>query len=153
MLPTSINQVLRAELYHSTPETQTDESYTHPEDIEHFAIHDQIERAEAEREAEFQGITVEEALHQHDAPPKEPEGGSARPKLTRITPPEKQDPLVKFGSAAEDAKARSEWGSGEEGFKPPKTPAERLRYEITVSSLHKMILILLTRIGKTSLTR
>lgn len=24
------------ELYHNTPETQTDESYTHPEDIEHF---------------------------------------------------------------------------------------------------------------------
>lgn len=24
------------ELYHSTPETQTDESYNHPEDLEHF---------------------------------------------------------------------------------------------------------------------
>lgn len=24
------------ELYHNTPETQTDESYTHPEDIAHF---------------------------------------------------------------------------------------------------------------------
>ena len=49
-----------AEQYHSTPETQTDESYTHPEDIEHFAHHEEIERQEAEREARFQGISVEE---------------------------------------------------------------------------------------------
>ena len=32
------SQEVRADpqLYHSTPETQTDESYIHPEDIEHF---------------------------------------------------------------------------------------------------------------------
>ena len=53
-------------MYHSTPETQTDESYNHPEDIEHFAQHEQIEREEAEREAKFQGISVEEALAQHE---------------------------------------------------------------------------------------
>ncbi|KAJ8455426.1 hypothetical protein ONZ45_g18949 [Pleurotus djamor] len=36
------------EMYHSTPETQTDESYNHPEDLEHFAQHDAIEHQEAE---------------------------------------------------------------------------------------------------------
>lgn len=87
---------------------------------------------EAVREAKFQGITVEEALHQHDepAPPrdKKPMDASASPpKVTRVTPPEKQEPQVKFGEAASDEKAKSEWGSGEEGFKTPKTPAERLR--------------------------
>ncbi|KAH8998777.1 hypothetical protein EDB86DRAFT_761244 [Lactarius hatsudake] len=56
------------EQFHNTPETQTDESYNHPEDIEHFAQHEAIERKEAEREAKFQGITVEEALAQHEEP-------------------------------------------------------------------------------------
>ncbi|KAF7794332.1 hypothetical protein EIP86_005466 [Pleurotus ostreatoroseus] len=54
------------EEFHSTPETQTDESYNHPEDIEHFAHHEEIERQEAEREARFQGISVEEAMAQHE---------------------------------------------------------------------------------------
>ncbi|KAF7303088.1 Precursor to secretory protein [Mycena kentingensis (nom. inval.)] len=56
------------EEFHSTPETQTDESYNHPEDLEHFAQHEAIERNEAEKEAKFQGITVEEALAQHEPP-------------------------------------------------------------------------------------
>lgn len=55
-----------AEEFHSTPETQTDEAYNHPEDIEHFAHHEEIEHQEAEREARFQGITVDEALAQHE---------------------------------------------------------------------------------------
>jgi hypothetical protein len=59
-------------MYHNTPETQTDESYTHPEDLEHFAHHEEIERKEAEKEAAFEGITVEEALaqHEHDGEPR-----------------------------------------------------------------------------------
>jgi len=122
------------EIYHSTPETQTDESYNHPEDIEHFVHHEAIEKAEAIREAKFQGITVEEAIHQHDAPPprdKKPIDASAPPpKVTRVTPPEKQEPEVKYGNAAGDSKAKSEWGAGEEGFKTPKTPAERLRKNV-----------------------
>jgi len=111
------------EQFHSTPETQTDESYNHPEDIEHFAHHEAIEREEARREAKYQGITVEEALAQHnpDAEPK-------KPKVTRVTPPEKQDPEVKYGDAKEETKA--EWGAGDEGFKIPKTPAERLRKNV-----------------------
>ncbi|KAJ7755025.1 precursor to secretory protein Ssp120 [Mycena maculata] len=56
------------EEFHSTPETQTDEAYTHPEDLEHFAHHEEIERKEAIKEAEFQGISVEEALQAHEPP-------------------------------------------------------------------------------------
>ena len=70
------------EQYHSTPETQDASAYTHPEDIEHFSHHEFIEREEAEREAVFQGISVEEAIAQHaeSAPASDdqhtPEGGA-----------------------------------------------------------------------------
>ena len=53
------------EKFHNTPETQTDDSYTHPEDIEHFAHHEEIERKEAEKEAKFQGMSVEEVIKSH----------------------------------------------------------------------------------------
>ncbi len=56
------------EKYHSTPETQTDESYIHPEDIEHFSHHEKIERVEAERLAKFQGISVEDVLKYQNKP-------------------------------------------------------------------------------------
>ncbi|KAF5383366.1 hypothetical protein D9757_008408 [Collybiopsis confluens] len=66
------------EEFHSTPETQTDESYNHPEDIEHFAMHEQIERKEAEKEAKYQGISVDEALAQHEQAEKAYEERLAR---------------------------------------------------------------------------
>ncbi|GAA5967392.1 hypothetical protein JCM11641_000532 [Rhodosporidiobolus odoratus] len=43
------------EMYHNTPETQTEESYTHPEDIEHFMAHETIEDEEEERIRHFTG--------------------------------------------------------------------------------------------------
>jgi len=73
----------------------------------------------------YQGITVEEALAQH-----EPDTQPQKPKVTRITPPEKQDPEVRYGDAKEESKNRAEWGAGDEGFKSPKTPAERLRKNV-----------------------
>ncbi|THH19015.1 hypothetical protein EW146_g2074 [Bondarzewia mesenterica] len=132
------------EQYHSTPETQTDESYTHPEDLEHFAEHENIERQEAEREAKFQGITVEEALAQHDEhdePPRAPSSNEVPPaeenaadqhepaskKIQRLTPPEKQDPAVRFREAKAESEKHGEWGSGDSGYKPPKTPSEKMR--------------------------
>ncbi|ODN80739.1 hypothetical protein, variant [Cryptococcus amylolentus CBS 6039] len=45
------------ELYHSTPETQTDESYSHPEDIQHFRHHAEIEDEEDSRERKFEGLS------------------------------------------------------------------------------------------------
>ncbi|KAJ7651526.1 precursor to secretory protein Ssp120 [Mycena polygramma] len=72
------------EEFHSTPETQTDESYNHPEDLEHFAHHESIERKEAEKEAVFQGITVEEALLSHEPPPPQEHAAEGE---TPVEPP------------------------------------------------------------------
>lgn len=143
------------EEFHSTPETQTDESYNHPEDIEHFAQHEAIELREAEKEAKFQGITVEEALKQHE-PHEDGDGatpapletdpqfveqagsGNANilleepspvvppnPKVTRVTPPEKQDPAVKYKDASKSR--QEEWGSGDAGYKSPSSPSDKMR--------------------------
>jgi hypothetical protein len=134
--------LLFTEEFHSTPETQTDESYNHPEDFEHFAQHESIERKEAEREAKFQGITVEEALASHEEHAGEgsspgpgvvpvPQYGSQeplKPKITRSTPPEKQDPRIKYQDATKEKDTQSEWGTGEGGYKSPKSPVEKLRY-------------------------
>ncbi|KAL1951209.1 hypothetical protein VTO73DRAFT_358 [Trametes versicolor] len=134
------------EQFHSTPETQTDESYNHPEDLEHFAHHEQIEHQEAEREAKYQGVSVEEVEAQHEehhvpdagAPadsehivqnphddqlPLEPPVAGGPPKITRVTPPEKQDPSVRYANE----KAEGEWGAGDAGYKSPKSPSEKMR--------------------------
>jgi hypothetical protein len=124
------------EEFHNTPDTQTDQSYIHPEDIEHFAQHETIEITEAEREAIFQGITVEEALAQHMNP-----AGSNNPptqqvntdnqevpkKIERIIPLEKQDPVVRFSQAKAESAAHSEWGTGNAGYTPPRSASERMR--------------------------
>ncbi|KAI0800775.1 precursor to secretory protein Ssp120 [Fomes fomentarius] len=132
------------EQFHSTPETQTDEAYNHPEDLEHFAHHEQIERIEAEREAKFQGISVEEVIEQHDhhdepQQQEHTEGGAADPqfvaqnphddqleppppvledppassgsdpkKITRVPPPEKQDPIAKYAKVKAEAEQQGE---------------------------------------------
>lgn len=180
-------------MYHSTPETQTDESYTHAEDLEHFAQHEDIERKEAEKEAEYQGISVEEALAAHEPhdepapptppgspqneeqgtpPPQEEQDASAGippeaegiadpaapgyeapphphddqredqvpihappapppvstgPRIQRQTPPEKLDPSERYKNAKDESGGHGEWGTGEGGYKIPKTPGERMR--------------------------
>ncbi|KAI0830813.1 hypothetical protein BC628DRAFT_1355711 [Trametes gibbosa] len=139
------------EQFHSTPETQTDESYTHPEDLEHFAHHEQIEHQEAEREAKFQGVSVDEVLAQHEphedehtpvaavlehqvvenlhdqVPVDPPVVVGGPPKITRVTPPEKQDPAIRFANAKADADNQGEWGAGDAGYKSPKSPSEKMR--------------------------
>jgi len=127
------------EEYHSTPETQRAAAYNHPEDIEHFSHHETIEREEAEREAVFQGISVEEALAQHAEPPASNDDQHSPVvevesfdqefprKFERQTPPEQQDPAVRFRRAKADSEAHGEWGSGESGYKAPTTPSERMR--------------------------
>jgi len=52
------------ELYHSTPETQTDESYVHPEDFDHFTHHAHIEAEEDARERAFAGLPADADLSQ-----------------------------------------------------------------------------------------
>jgi hypothetical protein len=137
------------EQFHSTPETQTDESYTHPEDMEHFAQHESIERKEAEREAKFQGVTVEDILKaQKEAAAiaaiaaiaaaaaevkptgvdegTQPEVLASKP-VTRVTPPEKQEPEVKFKNALTEGARKGDWGTGEAGYKPPTDPSDKMR--------------------------
>jgi hypothetical protein len=50
------------ELFHSTPETQTDDSYTHPEDLAHFRHHEHIEAEEDARERKFEGLAPDADL-------------------------------------------------------------------------------------------
>ncbi|KAI0286850.1 hypothetical protein BGY98DRAFT_1182721 [Russula aff. rugulosa BPL654] len=127
------------EQYHSTPETQEASAYIHAEDFEHFAHHEIIEREEAEREAVFQGISVEEALAQHNEPPpasdgQQPQDGGVKvdeqevpKKYERKTPLEEQDPATRFSRAKSESEAHGDWGSGEGGYKAPTTPGERMR--------------------------
>ncbi|KAJ3835793.1 precursor to secretory protein Ssp120 [Lentinula raphanica] len=152
------------EEFHSTPETQTDESYNHPEDIEHFAMHEAIERKEAEKEAAYQGISVEEAIAAHEqaeklyeekmaaakeeetiqqdqqqqpfgaynphadqVQPESPLVEAPNPKVTRVTPPEKQDPAVKFRDAKAQAEAKGAWGDGSDGYLPPVDAGDKMR--------------------------
>lgn len=138
-------------MYHSTPETQTDESYNHAEDFEHFAQHEQIERQEAIKEAEFQGITVEEAIAAHELHDEQASstGGDGEvnlntqsdevkvvpkgtPKIQRQPPPEQIDPAVRYKDLSKDE--ASEWGSGEAGYRVPRSPAEKLGCVIIFSS-------------------
>lgn len=122
------------EQFHSTPETQTDDSYTHPEDLEHFAQHEAIEHKEAEREAKFQGVTVEEILilkEQESAQQQSPNGpqppASNSKPINRVPPPEKQDPSVRFKNAQSEGARKGEWGTGEGGYKPPTEPSDKMR--------------------------
>jgi len=119
------------EQYHSTPETQTDESYTHPEDLEHFAQHQAIERKEAEREAKYQGVPVEEILKvQEDvinAAQKQNSDGSQAPLKPVKRVAENQDPLAKFKNAQSEGARKGEWGTGEGGYKPPTEASDKMR--------------------------
>ena len=118
-----------SEKYHSTPETQTDESYNHPEDIEHFSQHEAIERLEAEREAKFQGISTEEFLKNVKEAEEGAKAGEREPKpIVRILPPEKMDPETRFKDAKSKGALKGEWGSGEAGYKAPIDASDKLRF-------------------------
>jgi hypothetical protein len=45
----------------------------------------------------------------------------------RETPPEKLPPEIKYGKAAAEGRSKSEWGQGEDGYKRPKTAADKMR--------------------------
>ncbi|PPQ69440.1 hypothetical protein CVT25_004832 [Psilocybe cyanescens] len=137
------------EQFHSTPETQTDESYNHPEDMEHFAQHESIERKEAEREAKFQGVTVEEIVKEQEKAASEAKAAaqaaalaaaaeerafSASKPVTRVTPPEKQEPEVKYKNAGSEGARKGEWGTGDQGYKSPTDPSDKLRKNLPYKS-------------------
>jgi hypothetical protein len=59
--PESEYFVHHEELYHSTPDSQKDDAYTHKEDVEHFQHHEEIEREEENRERHAEGMpSIEE---------------------------------------------------------------------------------------------
>lgn len=156
------------EMYHSTPETQTDDAYNHPEDLEHFAKHEAIEEEENRRERKFTGLSEDEmtpnkassesnARSPENAEPENPIGApntpdsnqttpalaqdipvgdqqtlqqamsAAKPKYTREVPPEEMEPAEKYAGELKDRESLPEWGKGKEGYKRPKTPADRMR--------------------------
>ncbi|KWU44074.1 hypothetical protein RHOSPDRAFT_18556 [Rhodotorula sp. JG-1b] len=131
------------EQYHNTPETQTEESYVHPEDIEHFMSHETIEHEEEAREREFTGedpdiapedlgSTREEAQFVREAVKDEDQHN---PHAEMVSPPpsakkEMPRPAAKFSQDAREARQRGEWGTGQADFARPKDAADRLRRNI-----------------------
>lgn len=103
--------------------------------MEHFAQHESIERKEAEREAKFQGVTVEEILKSQEemaavtaaATQETQKAVPVSKPVTRVTPPEKQEPAVKYKDASTVGARKGEWGTGEAGYKSPTEPGEKLR--------------------------
>jgi nucleobindin len=57
----------------------------------------------------------------------------------RETPPENLPPEIKYGGAAAEGRAKPEWGQGEDGYKRPKTAADKMRknlpYKVCLASL------------------
>ncbi len=62
-------------------------------------------------------------------------------KFERLTPPEQQDPALRFSRAKSDSAAHGDWGSGEAGYKPPTTPGERMRKNLP----YKVMLLYVNR--------
>lgn len=125
------------ELYHNTEDTQTDESYTHPEDIKHFQNHAKIEAEEEALALKAQGLPADPevekargatpaevaaaALHQ-DAPGQvvfeaEEEARQARSSAAKAQ-------ADRYRAAAAEAKKRGPWSND---FKRPKDKADKLR--------------------------
>lgn len=100
--------------------------------MEHFAQHQAIERKEAEREAKYQGVPVEEILKvQEDvinaAQKLNPDGSQAPLKPAKRVA-ENQDPLVKFKNAQSEGARKGEWGTGEDGYKAPTEASDKMRW-------------------------
>jgi hypothetical protein len=123
--------------------------------LEHFAQHEAIERKEAEKEAAFAGLSVEEVLesHEHDGEipppaqtrvplhdddigspvnphPHDDQGERLAPKYTRVASPEKADPIAKYINAKKEGQAQGDWGEGTGGYKSPKNPSDKMRKNI-----------------------
>ncbi|SJX66296.1 related to SSP120-secretory protein [Sporisorium reilianum f. sp. reilianum] len=98
------------ELYHNTPETQTDDAYNHKEDLEHFAHHDQIEKEEEQRERKAEGLP---SIEEEDKLRKEAAARGDKyvsPYEQQLTPEEqskaqKQHDEAQLGHAVHEAEA------------------------------------------------
>jgi hypothetical protein len=55
---------------------------------------------------------------------------AVKPKFTREAPPEEMEPAEKYADALKDRENQPEWGKGKDGYKRPKTPADKMRYVV-----------------------
>ena len=71
---------------------------------------------------------------------------NAKKPITRVTPPEKLDPSIKYAEAKLKGSQGSEWGTGDAGYKAPKKPEEKLRknvpYKVSIP-IHSLPLLCL----------
>lgn len=145
------------ELYHNTPETQTEESYIHPEDIAHFEAHEDIERKEEDLARKAQGLpptNPNQPLDDQTAQPHHDEleaaraagqqqrvfvaGGAgsgsnnvdAEEQARRARAQAAKDQSKRLQDAKREAQSRGAWGDNGEGFKKPKDKVDRLRDRI-----------------------
>jgi nucleobindin len=101
--------------------------------LEHFAQHQLIEHKEAEREAKYQGVPVELILKAQEnlinAQKSNPDWSQAPFKSIKSVKrvPENQDPQVKFKDAQSEGARKSEWGTGEDGYKTPTEASDKMR--------------------------
>ncbi|KAG0144625.1 hypothetical protein CROQUDRAFT_47056 [Cronartium quercuum f. sp. fusiforme G11] len=115
------------ETFHSTPETQTEESYQHEEDLRHFAHHEEIEAKEDELDRIAQGLPesqqtiafkVQSAAH----------AAAEAERLARSEAARAQ--ALKYGDLRREAERRGDWGKDGLGFRRPRDQADRLRKNV-----------------------
>jgi hypothetical protein len=65
-------------------------------------------------------------LPQDDQQP--PESVAPIPTGSKYNRPQaEQDPKIKYSKAAEEKASQPEWGTGEKGYRAPRSPSEKLR--------------------------
>ena len=104
---------------------------------EHFKNHERIELDEENKEREFQGLpplSPEEARALHDderkGTPESSTDETGRPVKSGpkfIRPKKEKDTKAGYLSVVKEAREKPEWGQGAEGYRPPGTPADKLR--------------------------
>lgn len=114
---------------------------------EHFQSHERIELQEENKERLFQGLSELSAEEMHNLHDEEDAAISSRSvaaasaqvtgtdtpqtdsmKVTYQRPSKRPDPKEQLKGAVREANLKGDWGTGEDGYKRPKTPAEKLRY-------------------------
>lgn len=111
------------ERFHNTPETQQEETYTHPEDIAHFSHHEEIEVKEDEMERIAQGLPEDENTIEYRRQ-RESHAAVERERERRIEAARAQ--ADKYSTIHEEAQRRGSWS----GFKKPVDQADRLRKNV-----------------------
>lgn len=59
-----------------------------------------------------------------------------------MTPPEKQDPAVKYKDASMQREKKAEWGAGDDGYKSPTSPSDKMRKNLPYKVSPSMSLLL-----------